>query len=122
MTKSDEASIVRSLRRIAKALESMQIDEERETTNGNEDAISREKAISMITGTASRVCELDVIDSPKGLLMTGAAFRQNEIIDILQNMPSAQLDSSFITWLLDEIWDEDMWELNWQAFPEIVCR
>ena len=27
MTKSDEASIVRSLRRIAKALESMQIDE-----------------------------------------------------------------------------------------------
>ena len=30
--------------------------------------------------------------------------------------------SEFIFWVLDEIWDEDMWELNWQAFPEVVCR
>ena len=35
---------------------------------------------------------------------------------------SAQPESSFVTWLLDEIWDEDMWELNWQAFPEVLCR
>ena len=40
----------------------------------------------------------------------------------IEALPSAQPDSSFITWLLDKIWDEDMWELNWQAFPEILCR
>jgi len=40
----------------------------------------------------------------------------------IQALPSAQPDSSFITWLLDEIWDEDAWTLNWQAFPELVCR
>lgn len=38
----------------------------------------------------------------------------------LVELPSAHSD--LISWLLDEIWDEDMWELNWQAFPELVCR
>lgn len=41
---------------------------------------------------------------------------------IRQTLKDAQPDSSFITWLLDEIWDEEMWELNSGAFPEIVCR
>lgn len=41
---------------------------------------------------------------------------------VFETLPSAQPGSSFITWLLDEIWDEDMWELNWQAFPEVLCR
>ena len=38
----------------------------------------------------------------------------------IEALPSAR--SSLITWLLDEIWDEEMWELNWQAFPELLCR
>ena len=32
------------------------------------------------------------------------------------------VSKEFISWLLDEIWDEKMWELNYQAFPEILCR
>lgn len=47
---------------------------------------------------------------------------EQALCEIREMLESAQPDSSFITWLLDEIWDEDMWELNWQAFPEIVCR
>ena len=27
-----------------------------------------------------------------------------------------------ISFILDEIWDEEEWELNWQSFPEILCR
>ena len=45
-----------------------------------------------------------------------------DYVKFLESMTSAQSDSSFITWLLDEIWDENMWELNCGAFPEIVCR
>lgn len=41
---------------------------------------------------------------------------------IFDEVPSAQPESELITWILDKIWDEDMWELNWQAFPEILCR
>lgn len=41
-------------------------------------------------------------------------------IHIMQDLPSAHSD--FFTWLLDEIWYEDVWELNWQAFPELLCR
>lgn len=28
----------------------------------------------------------------------------------------------FIEFVLDEIWDEDSWEMNHKAFPDIVCR
>lgn len=42
--------------------------------------------------------------------------------ETIESLPSAQPELSFVTWLLDEIWDEDMWELNWQAFPEVLCR
>lgn len=55
-----------------------------------DDTISREKAINMIIGTASRVWDLDVIDTPRNLLVTGAATRQTEIIYILREMPSIQ--------------------------------
>lgn len=27
-----------------------------------------------------------------------------------------------ISFILDEIWDEEEWELNYRAFPEILCR
>ena len=43
-----------------------------------------------------------------------------EVKTNLEELPSVKQD--LITWLLDEIWDEDMWELNWQAFPELLCR
>lgn len=45
-----------------------------------------------------------------------------DLLAEIEVLPSAQPESSFVTWLLDEIWDEDMWELNWQAFPELLCR
>lgn len=50
-------------------------------------------------------------------------------------LPSAQPETSIMTvtvkpdelvgfaeWVLDEIWDEELWEYNWQGFPELVCR
>lgn len=37
-------------------------------------------------------------------------------------LPPAQGYAEFISWLLDEIWDEEMWELNYRAFPELLCR
>ena len=43
-------------------------------------------------------------------------------ISMLVNLPSAHRDAEFISWLLDEIWDEEMWELNYRAFPELLCR
>lgn len=30
--------------------------------------------------------------------------------------------AEFINWLLDEVWDDEMWELNYRAFPELLCR
>lgn len=39
-----------------------------------------------------------------------------------ERLPSAQGDAEFIRWLLDEIWDEEVWELNYRAFPELLCR
>ena len=51
---------------------------------------------------------------------TDAVRLSLKITDYLKRMPSVHSD--LITWLLDEIWDEDVWELNWQAFPELLCR
>ena len=42
--------------------------------------------------------------------------------EAIMDAPSAQGDAEFINWLLDEIWDEEMWELNYRAFPELLCR
>lgn len=28
----------------------------------------------------------------------------------------------FARWVLDEIFDEDLWSINQDAFPEIACR
>lgn len=28
----------------------------------------------------------------------------------------------FISFVIGEIWDDDLWELNYRAFPELVCR
>ena len=45
-----------------------------------------------------------------------------EQIKTVEEAFSPQQEHSLITWLLDEIWDEDQWELNCGAFPEILCR
>lgn len=42
--------------------------------------------------------------------------------NIIEKLPSAHGDAEFISWLLDEIWDDEMWELNYRAFPELLCR
>lgn len=52
--------------------------------------------------------------------MPGLMF--NDVLRILRTLPSAHRDAEFISWLLDEIWDEEMWELNYRAFPELLCR
>lgn len=45
------------------------------------------------------------------------------IIGLLEELPSAQPEvPDFISWLIDMIWDDEDWKLNWQAFPEILCR
>lgn len=49
------------------------------------------------------------------------------ITGILEQLPSAHPEITdelvgFVEWVLDEIWDEELWEYNWQAFPELVCR
>lgn len=31
-------------------------------------------------------------------------------------------DKDFIKWVIDEIWDEELWELNHHSFAEIACR
>ena len=31
-------------------------------------------------------------------------------------------DKDFIKWVIDEIWDEELWELNHSSFVEIACR
>ena len=72
-----------------------------------DDLISREEALD---------CFHDWIDK-HGDIHTPDEMPEYRAIEAL---PSAR--SSLITWLLDEIWDEEMWELNWQAFPELLCR
>lgn len=46
----------------------------------------------------------------------------DEIREAMATVPSAQGYAEFINWLLDEIWDDEMWELNYRAFPELLCR
>ena len=31
-------------------------------------------------------------------------------------------DKDFIKWVIDEIWDEELWELNHSAFAQIAFR
>lgn len=50
------------------------------------------------------------------------AFGYHHVIDTIRELPSEQTYTDFITWLLDEVWDEDLWEINWEAFPELLCR
>lgn len=63
--------------------------------------------------TISRQAALDAIERTRA---GKAAF------DAIKALPSTQGDAEFISWLLDEIWDEEMWELNCRAFPEVLCR
>lgn len=70
----------------------------------------------LISRQAALDCFHDWIDK-RGDVHTPDEMPEYRAIEAL---PSAQ--SSLITWLLDEIWDEEMWELNWQAFPELLCR
>ena len=77
------------------------------------DAISRDAAIKMLYD----LVKTNAIDNEIGIW-----FEFDTIEMMLHKLPSVTPDTSFISWLLDEIWDEDMWELNWQAFPEVVCR
>lgn len=89
------------------------------------DLIDRQAAIEVLDVGAEllrRVLdETDVVGAEREKYKWGLGLIESYIAD-MEELPSAQPDSSFITWLLDEIWDEDMWELNWQAFPEILCR
>ena len=44
--------------------------------------------------------------------------------ELLEQLPEEKQDElvGFAEWVLDEIWDEELWEYNWQGFPELVCR
>lgn len=80
------------------------------------DLIDRQEAIEAV---ADYIHNVDIVMG-NGTLSADDCIYAAE--SVLENLPSAQPAPAFITWLLDEIWDEDMWELNWQSFPEILCR
>ena len=42
------------------------------------------------------------------------------MVQVVEAMPSAEPD--LVEWLIDTVLDEDSWELNKDAFPEIACR
>ena len=83
---------------------------------------------------------MDTVHSEKGAEMSDLIDRQaaidavayalkrvfveyKEIAEkVIGKLPSALGDAEFISWLLDEVWDEEMWELNYKAFPELLCR
>ena len=31
-------------------------------------------------------------------------------------------DKDFIKWVIDEIWDEELWDFNYRGFAEVACR
>lgn len=61
----------------------------------------------------SREAAIEALSTPHGILYP---------IRTIEELPSVQPQQELITWLLDEIWDDDAWELNCGAFPEILCR
>jgi len=79
------------------------------------DLISRQEAIDAVEHITSSMSICVNSDECHGMKRM-----QRQAVIELANMPSAH--SGLITWLLDEIWDDEMWKLNWQAFPELLCR
>lgn len=69
-----------------------------------------------------RQAAIDFIDAGHLCNPNEPRWSDNEIVNFLKSRPSAHGDAEFISWLLDEIWDEEMWELNYRAFPELLCR
>lgn len=64
----------------------------------------------------------DLIDRQEALNILEQEWTAAGALDRVKDLPSAQGDAEFITWLLDEVWDEELWELNYRAFPELLCR
>lgn len=56
----------------------------------------------------------------------GGRWSEEELDFTIKDMPTVEPNRAILddlaTFVLDEIWDEDLWELNWRAFPEIICR
>lgn len=65
---------------------------------------------------------MDLIDRQAALDAIEWTWAGKAAFDAIKALPSAQGDAELIDWLLDEIWDEEMWELNYRAFPELLCR
>lgn len=82
------------------------------------DLIDRQETINALDDLCDRECEYS---KPQRSVMCGAC-RLGSAFDIIDELPSVQPEQQLITWLLDEIWDDDAWELNCGAFPEILCR
>ncbi len=79
--------------------------------------INREKAIRTIMDynegavtkfTAKELLEQLPEEKPETSIMT-VTVKPDELV-------------GFAKWVLDEIWDEELWEYNWQGFPELGCR
>ena len=78
-----------------------------------DDLISRQAAIEALYRCQTYL--YNEFDTDKKIILKSAKM---EIMDL----PSAHPDTSLVTWLLDEVWDEDLWELNCRSFPEVLCR
>ena len=73
------------------------------------DCISRKAAIDEIVNTVS---EIGLHDNSE-VARYGATFRQHEIIDIIEGMPSAQPERMRGTWIEDDDgWDEVIWRCS----------
>lgn len=73
------------------------------------DLISRADAIEAVFAVSRRVPTM--------------AIRAKDALDSLPSASVEQTDcTEFVNWLLDEVMDEDNWELNAVANGEIICR
>lgn len=80
----------------------------------NGDLISRADAIEAVESLPN---------TPNGFSDT---YSKSCIIEILEELPSAEAEQTdctdFINWLTEEVMDDEMWELNAVANGEIICR
>ena len=85
--------------------------------------MTREEAIEMIRDDIKKHHDYISGQYRKALNMAIKALEQEPCEDsVSRQAVTDAMMKQFVEWLLDEIWDEEMWELNYQAFPEVLCR
>lgn len=73
--------------------------------------------LNVLTEVRDRIAALPSVQ-PEYMLR----INQGSIEWLRRDNAVRQMYAEFINWLLDEVWDDEMWELNYRAFPELLCR